>query len=134
MNDPQTGKRATVPTPIAKAKARRARTPNFAYGIRVGPKQPGRTLYVIGFSYPPVTRLRKEPIGSHIDYRPFDKPADAPAVKAIVIASGCVAILGRGPAVFGWTDTPSGKDAAQETARRIVGAVVIRVRNHRGPM
>lgn len=134
QQEPQTGKRAKqAAVQEFNPRKPRAPKPSFAYGIRVGPKQPGRTTYVVGFSYPPVTRLRKESIGTRIDYRAFDRSSDSPPLPAVVIASGCVALLGKGPRVFGWPDTPSGKDSAQETARRIVGAVVIRVRNHQGP-
>lgn len=135
QQEPQTGKCAKQGAAVRELNPRKPRAPkpSFAYGIRVGPKQPGRTTYVVGFSYPPCTRPRKEPIGTRIDYRAFDRPSDAAPLPAVVIATGCVAMLGSGPRVFGWPDTPSGKDSAQETARRIVGAVVIRVRNHQGP-
>lgn len=91
------------------------------YAVRVGPKAAGKTRYVVGFAYPPkpVTWA----IGSAVTHE------DLPGV---VVAPQAIALLGRGPRVYGWPNNEPGLAAARDTVKRIPGAVVVRVRDWRG--
>lgn len=109
------------------------RAVNSVYSIRVGPKLQRGTLYVVGTRYPPKTGLPLPPIGTRVRAPDLGKRAVPDETgDYVVLAPGALVRLGPGPRTFGWPDSETGLRAARETASRIPGAKVIRVRDWRG--
>lgn len=104
------------------------------FSIRVGPKQPKRTLYVVGCCYPPNSGLPLPPIGTRVRLvdQGFKPPVVDPKGDHVVIAPGALVRLDKGPHTQGWPNSEVGLRAVRETAARIPDAEVIRVRDWRG--
>lgn len=105
---------------------------NSVYSIRVGPKLPRGTLYVVGTRYPTKAGLPLPPIGTRVRMGLHDLAVPDAEGDHVVLAPGALVHLGPGPRTFGWPNSETGLRAARETASRIPGAKVIRVRDWRG--
>jgi hypothetical protein len=106
---------------------------NTVYSIRVGPKLPRGTLYVVGTHYPSKEGLPLPPIGTRVRVPGlFKRAVPDETGDCVVLAPGALVRLGPGPRTFGWPNSETGLAAARETASRIPGAKVIRVRDWRG--
>lgn len=121
---PRTQSRAGDAAPIRQGDLGTKRGAEV-YALRVGPKKPGETQYVLGFVYPP--KPLKKPIGAVVDWN-----TGQAATRAIVVAPQALALVGCGPRVFGWPFSDVGLAAARALGERIDGSTVIRVKDWRG--